>query len=94
MGTLKNGGKSGLGLDSTALQRPKPGTSLTLQKAKQFAIESKGRIAKHATSGQFIVSIGKPTGGSARMLSKSEVEQLRKTKHSVAKHAMESFKGR
>lgn len=85
----KIGGKGALGSASSPLQPQKLITSSTLQKAKESALKSKERMRhRKAASGQFIVQVKVPIVkvGTARMLTKPEIEELRQTKQSIARH--------
>ena len=93
MEKLKTGGDNASDSVSTVLPPQKPDTSVTLQQAKQFALESKQRMLKlNVTSGRFVVALKSPKHSHARMLSPSEIEDLRKTKRIVAERMFELIK--
>lgn len=80
-------------LDSTVLPPQKPDTSVTLQQPKQFALESKQRMLKlNATSGKFVVSLNSAKHSQSRMLTPTEIEELRKTKRMVSERTFELLK--
>ncbi len=77
MGKLDAGGANVL--DSTVLPPQKPDNSATLQQAKQLSLESKERMLKlNATSGKFVVSLNSAKHSQSRMLTPTEIEELRK----------------
>lgn len=96
MDNSKSGGKSGSDLISNALPLQKLDTSSRLQKARESALESMNRIrvARSSVSGQFTVALNAENRfkGVARTLTKAEVEDLRKTKHAVAKRIIDTLK--
>ena len=93
MDKLKTGGGNASGSVSTALPPQKPDTSVTRQKAKQFAFESKQRMLKlNATSGKFVVSLNSAKHSQSRMLTPREIEDLRKTKRMVSERMVELLK--
>jgi hypothetical protein len=70
-----------------------PDISETLQEAKQFALESKERMLKpNAPSGRFVVSLNSVKPSQSRMLTPTEIEELRKTKRMVAERMAELLK--
>ena len=94
MDNSKNGWQSGSDLGLNASPHLRPDTSSTLQKAKQFARESRQRMLQRKTTGtNLVVSMSEGVSKGARMLSVQEMEILRQTKQSVAKHTMEVLSG-
>ena len=77
MEKLKTGGENASGSVSTVLLPQKPDTSLTLQQAKQFTLESKKRMLKlNVPFGRFVVSLESVRHSQARMLTQEEIEDL------------------
>lgn len=82
----KSGGKNVSVSDLSALRPPKHVTLSTLQQAKKSALASKTQmLSVKMQSGTYVVkvSIGTPTG-TARTLSREELNSLRETKRLVA----------
>ena len=97
MDKSKAGGKNDSASVSTALPHLKLDISLKRRVPKQFGLESKKlTINCDSSDGQFVVKMANEknstTGSQTRMLTKSEIDSLRKTKQSVAARAMFSFK--
>ena len=93
MEKLKTGGDNASGSVSTALPPQKPDTSATLQQAKQFALESKQRMLMlNPTSGTFVVALNSAKHSQSRMLTLTEIEELRKTKRIVSERMVELLK--
>lgn len=93
MDKLKTGGDNASLSVSTVLPPQNPDTSLTLQKPKQLALESKQRMLKlNATSGSFVVSLNSAKHSQSRMLTPAEIEDLRKTKRMVSERMIELLK--
>lgn len=93
MDKLKTGGDNASGSVSTVLPPQKPDTSVTLQQAKQFALESQQRMLKlSATTGKFVVSLNSAKHSQSRMLTPTEIEELRKTKRMVSERMVELLK--
>ena len=85
MEKLKTGGESASDSVSTALLPQKLDVSAKLKQAKQFALESKDRMLKsNVTSSRFVVSLNSGRHSQTRMLTPTEIEDLRKTKRMVA----------
>lgn len=97
MNKSKTGGKDDSASVSIALPHRKLDTSLKRRVPKQFELESKKlTIDSDSSDGQFVVKMANEknstVGSQTRMLTKSEIDSLRKTKQSVAARAMFSFK--
>ena len=77
MEKLKTGGDNASDSVSTVLPPQKPDTSVTLQPAKQFTLESKKRMLKlNVPFGRFVVSLESVRHSQARMLTQEEIEDL------------------
>ncbi|MES2536195.1 MAG: hypothetical protein V4632_10020 [Pseudomonadota bacterium] len=95
MDKLKTGGKNDLVSVSNVSQHPKLTTLSTLQLAKKSALELKKRmVLTKLTNGKFVVEVKIPKEkiGTSRMLTRSEIDELRQTKHSIAERTMLAFK--
>ncbi|MGZ3240865.1 MAG: hypothetical protein ACXWIN_05280 [Burkholderiaceae bacterium] len=91
----KIGDNDALLLDPTSLRTQNRVTSSTLQKAKESAINARASIHHvKPTSRKLVVRLNAtavPTG-TPRMLSKAEIDELRKTKQSIALHMHELYR--
>ena len=93
MDKLKTGGDNASGSVSTVLLPQKPDTSVKLKQAKQFSLESKQRVLKFkSTSGSFVVSLKSSKHSQSRMLTPSEIEDLRKTKRMISERMAQLLK--
>jgi hypothetical protein len=93
MDKFKIGDDNPSDLVSTVLLPQKPDTSLTLQQAKQVSLEAKQLMLKpNATSGSFVVSLNSSKHSQYRMLTPSEIEDLRKTKRMISLRMIELLK--
>jgi len=93
MDKFKIGDDNASDLVSTVLLPQKPDTSLTLQQAKQTTLEAKQLMLKRAvTSGSFVVSLNRSKNSQSRMLTPSEIEDLRTTKRMVSERMVELLK--
>ena len=93
MDKFKIGDDNASDLVSTVLLPQKPDTSLTLQQAKQTSLEAKQLMLKpDATSGSFVVSLNRSKHSQSRMLTPSEIEDLRSTKRMVSERMVELLK--
>jgi hypothetical protein len=80
-------------LISTVLLSQRQDTSLTLQQAKQVSLEAKQLMLKpDATSVSFVVSLNRSKYSQSRMLTPSEIEDLRKTKRMISERMIELLK--
>jgi len=93
MDKFKISGDNASDLISTVLLPQKPATSLTLHQAKQVSLEAKQLMLKpDATSGSFVVSLNRSKNSQSRMLSPSEIEDLRTTKRMISERMVELLK--
>ena len=93
MDKFKISGDNASDLISTVLLPQKPATSLTLQQAQQVSLEAKQLMLKpDATSGSFVVSLNRSKNSQSRMLTPSEIEDLRKTKRMISERMIELLK--
>ena len=87
MDKLKPGGESALDLDLNASPLQKLDTLLKRHQAKQSALALKrANSPNDAVEKPFVVTIGSAKAGTARMLTQTEIEDLRKTKQLIAEH--------
>jgi hypothetical protein len=79
--------------DSTTLPPKKRDSSISLEQAKLFALDSKQRLLElNATSSRFVVSLNSAKHSQSRMLTLREIEDLRKTKRMVSERMVELLK--
>ena len=93
MDKFKIGDDNPSDLVSTVLLPQRPDTSLRLQQAKQVSLEAKQLMLKRAvTSGSFVVSLNRSKNSRSRMLTPSEIEDLRKTKRMISERMVDLLK--
>lgn len=93
MDKLKAGGDNASGSVSAVLPPQKPDTSVAQQQAKRFALELKQRMSRFSvSSGRFVVSLKGAKHSQSRMLTLTEIEDLRRTKRIVAERMVELLK--
>lgn len=96
MEKLKTGGKTNTALGSNALLDRRRDISLRLQQARRSSTASKNISTKLSSGGQqlfVMIKSAAVTERNSRMLTETEIENLKRSKKIMAKRALEIIRG-